>query len=113
MRKVLRLSSKSYILIIIWYRQIIILMSRKMFIVQIEKNRSKFNINDISDESALFNLYYINHINNINYIQIQKAPKVISIDQPNRLYLGYKEYFWINQLKCEINITQNPYSELN
>ena len=75
MRKVLRLSSKSYILIIIWYRQIIILMSRKRLIVQIEKNQSKFNINDISDESALFNHYYINQNNNINYIRLKRHKK--------------------------------------
>ena len=68
--------------------------------------QTNFNVKDISDESALFRHYSTKHNDNLKNLSINKAFKVAFIDQPNRQNLDYKEQYWIEKLKSNINLIQ-------
>ena len=47
----------------------------------------------MSDESALFNHYYMNHKNNLTNSRIEKVYKVIFIEHAHIFNLDYKVFF--------------------
>ena len=72
--------------------------------------KTKFNINDLSDESALYRHYHDKHKDNLN---IDEAYTVGFLEQPDSRNLDYREHFWIEKLKSNINLAKTPYSDLN
>jgi len=56
-----------------------------------KKFQRKFNVNDKSEESALFKHYYVNHKNNLENLTSKKAYNVIFIEEPSFRSLDYKE----------------------
>ena len=70
----------------------------------------KFNVNDKSEESALFKHYYVNHKNNLE--NLRRKAYVIFIEEPNFRSSDYKESLWIKKLEAKINISRAIYSEL-
>ena len=77
-----------------------------------KKFQRKFNVNDKSDESALFKHYYVNHRNNLENLTIEKVYNVIFIEEPNFRNLDYKESVWIKKLEAKINISRTIYDDL-
>ena len=78
-----------------------------------KKLKTKFNINDLSDESALYQHYYNKHKNNLKNLNIDKAYSVGFLEQPDSHNLDYREHFWIQKLKSSINLAKTPYFDLN
>ena len=77
-----------------------------------KKFQRKFNLNDISDESALFKHYFVNHRTMLENLALENAYNVIFIEEPNLRNLDYKESLWIKKLEAKINISRTIYSEL-
>ena len=76
------------------------------------KLKSKFKEEDISDECALYRHYYFNHKNNLQNLNFNDAYKVAFLEQPSYQNLDYKEHFWMNKLKSDINLAKTPYSDI-
>ena len=77
-----------------------------------KKLKSKFNTEDISDECALYRHYYYNHKNNLENLSIDEAYRVAFLEQPCFQSLDYKEQFWMDKLKSNINLAKTPYNGL-
>ena len=77
-----------------------------------KKFQRKFNLNDNSDESALFKHYFVNHRTVLENLALENAYNVIFIEEPNLRNLDYKESIWIKKLEAKINISRTIYSEL-
>ena len=78
-----------------------------------KKLKTKFNINDLSDESALYRHYYNEHKNNLKNLNVDEAYSVGFLEQPDSRNLDYREHFWIQKLKSNINLAKTPYFGLN
>ena len=77
------------------------------------RSKSNFNPNDITDENALYRHYYVKHKNDLQKeCCFDDAYEVVFLEEPNFKNLDYKEYFWINKLKSNINLAKTQYSDL-
>ena len=76
------------------------------------RSKSNFNPEDISDENALFRHYHFKHNNNLERLNFNDAYEVAFLKQPSFKNLDYREHFWINKLKLNINIAKTQYTYL-
>ena len=58
-----------------------------------KKLKTKFNVKDLSEESALYRHYYNKHNDNLNNLNIDNANTVGFLEQPNSHNLDYREHF--------------------
>ena len=73
-----------------------------------KKLKSKFNTEDISDECALYRHYYYNHKKILENLRFDEAYRVAFLEKPSFQNLDYKEQFWMDKLKSNINIAKTP-----
>ena len=76
------------------------------------KSKSDFNPKEITDETALFRHYYFKHKNELQRINFDEAYQVVFLEEPAFKNLDYKENFWINKLKSDINLAKTIYSDI-
>ena len=76
------------------------------------RSKSDFYPKDITDETALFRHYYFKHKNDLQRINFDEAYQVVFLEEPDFKNLDYKENFWINKLKSDINLAKTQYSDL-
>ena len=80
--------------------------------ILLNRSKSSFNPKDITDETALFIHYYFKHKNDLQRINFDEAYQVVFLEEPDFKNLDYKENFWINKLKSDINLAKTQYSDL-